>query len=78
MTTKHDHHNCEHQVRYCKVCDVAYCVKCGKEWEVPQPRYWYYPCYQPCPTVTSPQTTDSVTQYQSPDNSTSGGNYHVH
>lgn len=32
--TKHDHHKCcEHKVlTYCKVCDVAYCEDCGREW----------------------------------------------
>jgi len=39
--SKHDHHSCEHEVKYCKKCDVAYCTKCGKEWYVQQ--YSYYP-----------------------------------
>lgn len=32
MVNKHDHTVCEHEVRYCKICDVCYCVKCGREW----------------------------------------------
>ena len=39
----HDHHDCDHEVKYCKKCDVAYCVKCGKEWIVQS--IWYYPPY---------------------------------
>jgi hypothetical protein len=42
MSNLHEHPSeCEHQVQYCKKCDVTYCVKCGKEWKVPT--YWYYP-----------------------------------
>lgn len=33
MTNKHDHTECEHELKYCKLCDVAYCVKCNKEWK---------------------------------------------
>ena len=28
----HEHEECEHQLKYCKVCDVVYCTKCKKEW----------------------------------------------
>lgn len=28
----HEHNDCEHELKYCKKCDVAYCEKCGKEW----------------------------------------------
>lgn len=38
---------CEHDVKYCAVCDVAYCTMCGEEWRRYQ--YWqqWYPSYQP-------------------------------
>lgn len=26
------HHGCKHDLKYCEVCDVVYCTKCGKEW----------------------------------------------
>jgi len=42
MSNQHEHHDCEHQVKYCKVCDVAYCTKCGKEWKSQQ-YHWYLP-----------------------------------
>lgn len=32
MNNKHNHHQCEHEIAYCKVCDVCYCKKCNKEW----------------------------------------------
>lgn len=42
---KHEH-CCEHKnVKYCKVCQVVYCVDCGKEWR------------DICWTYTYPQTT---------------------
>lgn len=28
----HNHFECEHEVAYCKKCQVVYCKKCGKEW----------------------------------------------
>lgn len=29
----HDHSKCcDHDLKYCPVCDVAYCTKCGREW----------------------------------------------
>jgi hypothetical protein len=33
-------HCCEHELAYCKVCDIVYCKKCGKEWG--KKEYWYY------------------------------------
>ena len=28
----HEHDRCEHELKYCKICDVVYCEKCYKEW----------------------------------------------
>lgn len=28
----HEHTQCEHEIKYCNVCDVCYCDKCGKQW----------------------------------------------
>jgi hypothetical protein len=28
----HEHIQCEHEIKYCKVCDVCYCEKCSKQW----------------------------------------------
>lgn len=37
---KHKHKHCTHtNLKYCSVCDVAYCTDCGKEWV---PEYWTY------------------------------------
>ena len=35
MEHKHNHHTCtcpHNNVKYCALCNVAYCVDCGKEW----------------------------------------------
>jgi len=28
----HAHVVCNHELKHCRVCDVAYCEKCGTEW----------------------------------------------
>jgi len=39
----HNHsHVCEHTLKYCGICDVVYCEKCGSEWKKPV-YYWTYP-----------------------------------
>ena len=46
----HDHApKCQHTIiKYCKQCDVTYCVKCGEEWSK-----YKYNWYQYC--ITSPK-----------------------
>jgi len=40
----HQHfHMCEHNVKYCAVCDVAYCTMCGKEWHTYNYNWQWYP-----------------------------------
>jgi len=46
MSTEHDHVECDHQVKYCKKCDVCYCVKCGTEWG--RSTVTWYPYYTTC------------------------------
>lgn len=29
----HEHNECEHDLKLCKVCNVVYCTKCGEEWK---------------------------------------------
>jgi hypothetical protein len=29
----HNHTECDHELKYCKQCDVVYCEKCGGEWK---------------------------------------------
>ena len=47
----HEHdlhkHCCKHEsLRYCEVCQVVYCTKCGKEWREYGYAYTYtYPTY---------------------------------
>lgn len=43
-STYHNHQycGCEHELHYCKICDVAYCSKCGKEWKY-QTQWYTYP-----------------------------------
>jgi len=50
----HEHDECEHELRYCKKCDVVYCIKCKREWYGHQ-SYVYpyvYPTYPYVPTIT--------------------------
>ena len=28
----HEHNECEHEIKYCKVCNICYCEKCNKQW----------------------------------------------
>lgn len=28
----HVHVECEHQIKFCKKCDVVWCSECSKEW----------------------------------------------
>lgn len=41
---KHEHNDCEHDLKYCKVCRVVYCLKCDLEWVLKNlyyPKIWY-------------------------------------
>ncbi len=44
----HTHNHCNHDIAYCRVCDICYCTKCNREWGTKQyyvdtqPRYWIY------------------------------------
>lgn len=54
---KHNHHDhCEHVVKYCAKCDVAYCEKCNKEW-----RPNTYQISWTTPTYTYPYSTPTYT-----------------
>ncbi len=33
----HTHFTCEHELKFCKECDVPFCGKCGKEWGKDKP-----------------------------------------
>ena len=66
MTQKHDHkHNhCQHErLAYCAVCDVVYCLDCGREW-VKQWVTWTYgtESLQPLQptTITYAATTEAA------------------
>ena len=43
----HEHHDCDHQLKYCKTCDVTYCAKCHREWGL-------YRTWTPYPWYTNP------------------------
>jgi hypothetical protein len=63
--SKHHHHDCcEHEdLAYCKVCKVAYCKDCGKEWR-DNPGYSLYPHWPntwETPTVTWGNTCGTLT-----------------
>ncbi len=51
----HKHDECKHKIKYCKVCDVAYCKNCFKEWG--RTASWTY-SYTPIDSIT---WTDSGT-----------------
>ncbi len=43
---KHLHNECEHNLKFCKKCNVVYCAKCKKEWNDHVPNYFqYYPIW---------------------------------
>jgi len=71
----HHEHCCEHeQVKYCKVCRVVYCAKCGKEWKE---GIWYYPYYtypytNPYPTWTTGTLTTDTDSMWTVDTTSSG------
>jgi hypothetical protein len=46
----HEHSICEHELKYCPICDTVWCTKCNKEWKnltypytVTYPNTTYYP-----------------------------------
>jgi hypothetical protein len=76
----HDHiepKDCNHELQYCKKCDVVYCEVCGKEWKIetvyiyqgitttypPYPNTTPYPNNPNIPwvTYTTPNTTAGTT-----------------
>ena len=46
-----DHGTCEHTLKHCGHCDVAYCTACKREWGHHTYRWPYYPYWT---TYTSP------------------------
>ena len=53
----HVHSCCDHDVKWCSLCQKVYCVKCGKEWGDSQP--YVYP-YQQSLYWRNPYFTYSV------------------
>ena len=49
--SKHDHHECTHQMAHCSPCNVAYCMACGLEW-VSNHWMWYAPYWNTTTTTT--------------------------
>lgn len=37
----HEHNECNHNLKYCSVCDVVYCTTCNREWRAY--RFWGEP-----------------------------------
>jgi hypothetical protein len=61
--SRHDHHECDHAVAYCKACDVVYCKSCSKEWTFREVFPWYQPyqwSYTTTPTITTLSTGTST------------------
>ncbi len=42
---EHKQCQCEHELKYCPICDVCYCTKCGKEWKYNFYYTWYNNTY---------------------------------
>ncbi len=55
---KHAHHSCEHELAWCRHCNVAYCQRCDMQWERPCTRAHYYPWYG----VTYPAISNTYNQ----------------
>lgn len=75
----HEHKDCKHELKYCKVCDTAYCPKCGREWgkTVYVPTYYYINQYGS--TWTYPAANVSYTITAGSTCYTSATNtFHVH
>ena len=56
----HKHHHCCHHknLKYCAICNAAYCTDCGKEWYARSYYYWgQYPHW----TTTSISDTCTFT-----------------
>ncbi len=51
----HKHKVCEHEIKYCNVCDIAYCEKCGKQW------YAYTITYTPYTTYVGTENPPTIT-----------------
>mgnify|MGYP001568647673 CR=1 FL=1 len=53
----HEHlKTCEHTVKYCAVCDVAYCETCNKEWTSRTNKYPPHDLQQYWREYMNPQT----------------------
>lgn len=53
----HKHKVCEHEIKYCNICDVAYCEKCGKQWY----SNTYYISYTPPTTYVGTSEAPKIT-----------------
>ncbi len=45
----HEHNDCQHEFKYCRICDMIYCEKCQKEW-----KYFAPVSYGSWTTITPP------------------------
>ena len=60
----HNHGSCckHEEVKYCGVCKLVYCVKCGEEWGKRDYTWtWTYPTYPTYPTGTYPTYNNTGT-----------------
>ncbi|KKN54899.1 hypothetical protein LCGC14_0587920 [marine sediment metagenome] len=62
---KHEHHDCEHIMKFCKPCNEAYCGKCDAVWASEPCTLSHYPWIYNTPTITWPYygTTTTTTTY---------------
>lgn len=71
--SRHSEHNaCEHELRYCRPCDIVACDKCSTEWggkrdnypSWPIPRFEYRmkPSWE-IPSTGTPMTVEQIHAY---------------
>ena len=71
----HNHSHCQHfEVKFCSICNVAYCTSCGYEWRnynTSYSPYWIY-------TTTTDGTSGNVggTTLTNKQNNSFGGHTH--
>lgn len=59
---KHEHHDCEHDMKFCAPCNEAYCGKCDATWTAEPCQQAHYPWFvQPYQYGTYTQPWDGGT-----------------
>lgn len=77
--SKHDHSECDHDLKYCKHCDTVYCENCDREWKKPVSRNWYTGTVEAIPSSVKPPYTISYGNGNEPlTNAVTVSDRHIH